>query len=800
MKEYRLVLACSAALIALMSSPALAQQAEAQNGSTLQGAAQTGTTEGQSDEIIVTAQKRAQMAIEVPQSLSVVSGELLERQQAKSFLDYAALVPGLQVTQDNPGQSRLTLRGINTGSPGSTVAVYIDDAPFGASGSLSNGATLAGDFDTFDVARVEVLRGPQGTLYGANSLGGVLKFVTVAPALNELEVRGQAGVEATRGGDTGYLANLVVNVPLGDTLAVRASGFYHKVGGYLESEGLVDSNVDQSESYGGRASVLFEPTSNFSIRLTGVLQNLRTDAPSAFEADPKTLRPVDPITGQPTGKERIRYQRYPEFHDVDYRLYTGTIDWDFGFADLVSASSYSTQKLEQISDITTGIPGADGARGLASLIYNITAGYPIGSLGLSYQNDVKVEKFTQEVRLVSPKSDVFEWLVGAYYTHETTNLFQRYLPFQFSDLSFIPRAGTVPAGILAPTALTFDEFVTAGIDAKYEEIAGFASGTVYLGQHFDLTLGGRYSRNNQSSSQVVNQLGTGTPINGSSDEGVFTWSVAPRFELNDTTALYARVAKGYRPGGPNFVPAGADDTFPREFNSDTLISYEAGIKAETSDRSFGLDLSGFYINWDNILILTQVNVAGNQVGINANGRRARSYGAEGTATLRPTPGLSVVANLAYTKAYLRDDTTPAAGVANVTGGLAGDDLPFTPRITASVSADYEWELASDVRAFVGGTVRLQSDQRAGFSPAYRTAFGRRVELDGYDTVDLRAGVEFGAFTVSAYARNLTDSYGLVNAGGYPYAISPAVGGQGVPEILASTIRPRTIGATVGFEF
>ena len=147
-----------------LAAPALAQVATAQNGGTLQGAAQTSTDEERNEDIIVTAQKRDQTLIEVPQSISVIGGDTLERQQARSFLDYAQLVPGLNVTQDNPGQSRLTLRGINTGSPGSTVAVYVDDAPFGASGSLSNGATLAGDFDTFDVARIEVLRGPQRLL------------------------------------------------------------------------------------------------------------------------------------------------------------------------------------------------------------------------------------------------------------------------------------------------------------------------------------------------------------------------------------------------------------------------------------------------------------------------------------------------------------------------------------------------------------------------------------------------------------------------------------------------------------
>ena len=138
---------------------------------------------------------------------------------------------------------------------------------------------------------------------------------------------------------------------------------------------------------------------------------------------------------------------------------------------------------------------------------------------------------SSEVRLASADSDTFEWLIGGYYTHEKTDLFQRYLPFRYADLGFIPRATTIPpATIFGPgsPAVSITEFVTAGIDAKYEEYAGFASGTLHVGPRFDLTLGGRYSHNDQSSSQVVNQLGTGTPVFGKSSEGVFTWAVAPR--------------------------------------------------------------------------------------------------------------------------------------------------------------------------------------------------------------------------------------------------------------------------------
>src|SRR6476469_1358308 len=302
----------SAALLGCgFATPALAQDPPAKPQ-------QVASADNNEEAIIVTSQRRAQTLIKVPQSVTVIGGQKLEQQQAKSFLDYAKLVPGFNVTQDNPGQSRLVLRGINTGSVGSTVAVYVDDIPYGASGSLSNGAVLAGDCDTFDLNRVEVLRGPQGTLYGSNSLGGVLKYITALPSTERVEVRGQAGFEAVNGGDLGPLFNVMANVPLGDKIAVRASGYYKKTPGYVDVAGRSGKNVDDSASYGLRGSLLFKPTEDLSIRLFALAQDIRADSPSTFTVDPATLQPVNPLTGQFSGDQRTRFELIPEKHDINY--------------------------------------------------------------------------------------------------------------------------------------------------------------------------------------------------------------------------------------------------------------------------------------------------------------------------------------------------------------------------------------------------------------------------------------------------------------------------------------------------
>jgi outer membrane receptor protein involved in Fe transport len=745
-----------------------------------------GLSDSSDETIIVTAQRREQTLFEVPQSVSVLGEKELERQNATSLADYAKLVPGLNVQAQDPGLTRIVLRGTNTGSVGTTVASYIDDMPFGSSGSLINAGLLSGDFDPFDIARIEVLRGPQGTLYGSNSLGGVLKYVTNLPSTEAFEARGQVGAETVAHGGTSYSGNAMINVPLGDTLAFRASGFYRKRAGFIDSVGFNQKDVNASESYGGRASLLFKPTENFSVRLQAVLQNIDGDQPSAFTVDPRSLEPVNAAAGGGLGGERTRFQLYPDSFKMRYRLYAGTLEWDFGGANLSSITSYSQQKYFAVTDAST-----NGLRAVINAFYAPTAPNTVGFI---FTNNQQVKKFTQEVRLASADSDTFEWTVGGYYTKEKTALFQRYAPFRISDRVLLPRQLTLAPGV------TIQEFVTAFINADYEEMAGFGSATWHVSDRFDITAGGRYSHNKQSSDQSVVQLGQGGVVSGGSSQSVFTWSVSPRFELSDRASVYARVAKGYRPGGPNFIPPNPPAGFPSEFTADTLVSYEVGLRAETADRSFSFSGAAFYLDWKNILILTTTDSPAGPVGINGNGRRARSQGFEFTATARPTDGMNVTLSGAYTDAKLLDDTVPASGGINLVGGRAGDRLPFVPEFTATLSADYEWALSANATAFVGGNVRLVSDQTGTFSADYVATYGRQVEMDGYGTVDLRAGVDFDKFTITVFAQNLTDTYALTSVTPTFITAGPEIGGSGVPFITASSIRPRTIGATVGFKF
>lgn len=702
------------------------------------------------EDIVVTAQKRNQALLDVPQSVPVVSGAALERQAATNFQDYLKLVPGLQLSQDAPGEGRLILRGLNTGGVASTVAVYQDETPFGSSTGLANGAILAGDFDTFDINRIEVLRGPQGTLYGASALGGVVKFVTNEPETDRLSGRARGGVETTQGGDISYYGNAMINVPLSSTLAVRASGFYRQNGGWIDSIGTggsrVRDNVNDSKVYGGRASLLYKPTPDIALRLSGLFQNIDVNALSVEESDPVSLKT---LYGRPTESIFVS-----PFRDIRYRVYDGTATIGLGFATLTSATSYSTEKQPSRTDETFQLSG------LIAAVFTTP-----NELYLAQNTNLK--KFNQEVRLASNKGGFFDWVVGGYYSHENALIFQQYVP-------------VVPGTLTNITTLPL--LAKVNLSSRYDEIAGFANATVHLGQHFDVDLGGRYSHNSQNATQMLDGalVGGASTYTQPSSEGVFTYSVAPKIKFSDNASLYGRVAKGFRPGGPNALAPGAP-AGARSYLSDSVVNYEVGFKAETANKMASIDIDVFHIDWSRIQLLTTIQTSGGPFNFNGNGGAAKSDGVEFTGTVRPTPGFDVSLNGALTNARLTADA-PAAS------GLAGDKLPFTPRYSVSLNADYQWALTGTVQAFTGASLRYLSEQAGGFDATYRAVYGGRSVIPSYAVVDLHAGVEIGRYAIEVYARNLNNADGKTSVS--------ALGGYPNGAVATGMIRPRTAGLSV----
>jgi outer membrane receptor protein involved in Fe transport len=710
--------------------------------------AQQRAAETELETVVVTAQKVEQSLVDVPLSISVLGSADLERAQALNMQDYMKQVPGLQLTQSTPGFGRVVMRGINTGGVATTVGVYVDETTFGSSSGLANGAILAADFDTFDVARIEVLRGPQGTLYGASSLGGVLKYVTYQPQFESFEGRARASLESVDDGELSYSGAAMVNIPASDKLAFRASGFYRKIGGFIDSIGTADSDIaddiNGSKVSGGRVSMLFNPNERFSLRLSAYIQDIDSHESNAVDAD---ARSGESLYG---GLTRSRF--VPERADVSYRVYNATAVWDLGNMDLTSATSYGTLQQQYRDDYTLII--AD----LLEAIFEVENEDFV-------QQTTSVKRFTQELRLSSHPNELIDWLVGAYYTDEKGLIDQNVhtvVPGTFDDIEGLPVMGV---GV---------------IDSKYKEYALFANWTFKFTPKFDLTVGGRYSQNDQDELQNTSGLlfGGDSEIPGDSSESVFTWSFAPKFKLNERVALYARAAKGFRPGGPNALAPNAPPGTPNSYDSDKIVSYEVGVKGDTESRTFGFDVAAFHIDWDDIQLLARVN----GVGINTNAGGAKSEGLEASLSLRPVQGLRLTLTGAYTDAKLTEDTDLL-----LVGGRDGDRLPYTPKASVGLSGEYEWAVGQANTAFVGGSWNRMSDIPASFDPAFLATNDRQRYLDAYQTLDLHAGIDFGKFSIELFGRNLTNDEGKTSAD----AGTTPNGG-----IAAGVIRPRSYGLTV----
>jgi iron complex outermembrane receptor protein len=730
------------------------------------------------EEVVVTAQKRTEAIAEIPASVTVVPGQLLEQQRVDDFKDLLPLVPGLSVTETRPGSTRVTLRGINTGGVASTVGVYFDDVPFGSSTGLANGSISAGDFDTFDVARIEVLRGPQGTLYGASSVGGVLKYVPNRPSVERFEARVLGSAETVDNGDPGYSLTGMANAPLGAKAAVRASGFYRFDSGFIDSIGnnpvpslaapgvnvlggtrLVDG-LNSLDRFGGRLAVLVAPSSRFSVTLGAQIQDIETDGSSVVDADPASLEPLRDTPVQSS------YQK--EFNATKYRVYNATLDGDLGPARLQSVTSYGTYKTDFQTDlaIATNLTGGPPLSALVTQLFGNARTRPLSAV---LPQTTRTDKFSQELRLVSPGSKSFDWLVGGYYTNEDSAIQQKITAVE---------AGTddVATGIpiLADVAL----------DSTYEEMAGFANATWHATPRLDFGLGGRVSHNTQVASQRSDGPLAGGPArfdDVKSSESPFTLSFAPRFQVGQNASIYGRVATGFRPGGPNVLPPAAPPSVPRTYDSDRLTSYEVGVKAggRPADK-FSLDLAGYYLDWEDIQLFLIVN----NFGINGNGGTAASKGFELAASAYPTSGLVLSLSAAYTDAKLTQDTSASVG------GRDGDPLPYVPDWSFGLNADYEWTVKSRTRAYVGGSLGYTGDRPVAFNN--RAADGSIRRADSYVTLNVRAGVYHGRWSVELYGKNLTNDLGVTSIG----TAGPLPGGA----LGLGLTRPRTIGLSIGTRF
>ena len=694
----------------------------------------------QLEEVIVTAQKREERQIDTPASVTAINADQLSSLGITQLRDFADTVPGMSVNTGGAGLTQITLRGVTTGEDiSSTTAIYVDEVPYGSSSPFGGSTFYTLDADLFDLDRIEVLRGPQGTLYGASSMGGLVKYVTKPPDVTAISGVVQTGASTTVSGAPSYNFNGALNAPLiPDKLAVRATAFESHDGGYVDNLQLGQTDVNRSKTYGGRLDLLALPTEALSIRLSGMLQSLNRDGYGLADYNLSGV----PIDG-PLDKRRFATEPFYQH----YGLLSATVRYTMGWAGLTSVSAYQTSKNRNVSDETALY------QGLLSQAYGRDYGSIAGDTHLGF------EKFTQEIRLASPEDANLQWVLGAFYSHVS----------EYLASGFLLRAPTGQAAV--------NDVYGLYEPSHTDELAGFADLTYRITRQLDVTGGVRYARDTVANEvNGAGLLGSSVPFTTSMTH-VLTYLANARYHFGHDQMVYFRFATGYRPGGPNVVfhdPNTGAPMSPATFQSDSLKSYEVGYKSEFADRRFGVDLAVYDIDWSDIQVSSGTD--GFFWNANATGG-AKIRGFELSLHAHPLSRFTATSAFAFQNARMNQDE-PALGA------VAGERLPNVPRFTASLSADYVL-LENRLRPKLGMAARYVDARWASFDNSLGFP---QYHLPDYALVDLRAQGRLGPVDVQLYARNVLNKVGELSATTF---LGPA-------EVAVT--QPRTIGMTATVRF
>lgn len=721
------------------------------------------------EEVVVTANKRIENAQDVAVSVSVEKGERLMERGLTSLADYAASVPGLNVASSGtPGQTAVSIRGISSNTPTSAVGTYVDDTPMGSSSGWAFGSNTMLDMLPYDLDRIEVLRGPQGTLYGEGSMGGLIKYVLKTPSTNELQASVGADMSTIDGaGSVGYAFRSRVNMPvIPGVLGVSVSAFGQRTPGYTTNSFTGQRDTNQDRQYGGRLAAQWTPAENLSVKLTALTSVIEADdsawrqfgdvSPVSNATNALIVRPINPLP------DLTQSAAFPASYDQHIFYGAATLDWNPGQFDVVSATSWSRQRSFQVSDETPI---------LGDLLPFLGATAP----GLVKAADYfGVNKLTQELRLVSPKGGRIEWLAGAFYTHEHALMLQTSQAF---DLQYQPVAPAFPPGLFY-----------ADLPSNFNEYAAFGNLTWNVTSAWSITAGTRYAYNDQTISfRVANGPLYPAPLPNDVDiathQGVLTWMGSVQYRIDKNTMAYARVATGYRPGGPNSPLPGV----PLTYKADTLTNYELGLKSTFLDNKALVNLSVYRIDWKDIQLIA---AEPGMPAFLANGGKAVSQGVEIESHYSPIRALTFGLSAAYTDAHLSSVIPEASYLAT------GYQLPLVPKETVAMMVDYNFPSIAGWEARVGGGYRYNGPMWQSLVETDSAVSSPTFRVPGYSVWDLNAGARKEHLSFKFYARNLTNSRALVGGGTGVLSYNPA----GASPTVGAFLQPRTFGVGFDYEF
>lgn len=676
------------------------------------------------EEVTVTARKRTESMFDVPLSISVMSEEFIENLGAQDFTQLVPSVPSLNAYQNGPGRTRLYIRGIANGAGndndtqnGETVSIYLDEIP------ISLGA-MNPELALFDLDRVEVLRGPQGTLYGAGSMAGTIRQVSNKPNLSEVEGKLEAGVSTISHGSSGYTFKGLINAPVvSDTFAVRASAYYTDFGGYIDNVLTGEKDLNDGNTKGVRLAARWLLNEKFTADF------------SFFHHDYSD-------NGRPEDLDETPYlsRNYTSFdgYDDEMQIYNMTLNYDLGWGEIVSSTSYFDRTVIN--------------RRSLDLLFELAL--PPGITPHELVDTTDLDVFAQEIRLASTTDKPLQWTVGMYLDQKDT-FYLNTFPVPGAD-----EVLGVPSEVFGAPA----DNLFWGYDDLTVETYAFFGEAYYSIDKFTITAGLRYFNWEQDIEFYQSGLFNGGANSDPRPKGT-TDGVNPKlglsYDVNDDMMIYGQVARGFRYGGingaiPESVCADELAEVEREggdvrfFEPDELWNYEVGSKGTTAGGSVSYSASYFYIKWDDMQTSRSFDCG---FGFRENVGKAQSQGVE----LELQAALSERWVLGFGGAYI--DATLSEDVPNL-GAQDGDQVPYVPKLSFSASADYVFPVNQTLDGFFWGNVQYVGDRHTEFNHDPTTNYRK---MDAFAVANLRTGVRWDGYDLSLYVHNVFDDGGVIRA-------------------------------------
>lgn len=671
-------------------------------------------------EVIVTAQRREEKLLDVPMSITAVTGEALTRQGATSLLDLSSIVPGLSTVEFTPGQNRVQLRGISSLQGNPTVGTYLDEMPLNVEGGFPN---YGADVRFIDLERVEVLRGPQGTLYGEGSMGGTIRYITRNPDLTDASFGFDTAIGTVKDGSELYRANVVVNVPVvQDVFGLRLAGGYERNPGWIDYPAFNEKDVNEGTSKTARLKSLWKVTDAFSASLLLLYQDTELDANNLGTIATRTSSAV---------------LKSPYLDEN--KMGSLTLNYDAGSFSVLNATSYGERTSDQTLDFTTLLRGA-----------YIFLGPIFGFDGTTIRTIAANQFFefkalTEELRLASKGDGALSWTGGVYYRK-----------YEQAGAAVTQATPSVGFEILPRGALGRSE---SSAQAVFGEV------TYSFTPKFDTSVGLRYERGDTA---TLGPTGQDTDFSTVNPRVVFS------FRPVEDTLIFVGAANGYRAGGFNgatSIPAGCD--IPLNYDPEDLRTYEIGSNVSTSGGRVVVQGAVFYNDWKDIQIRQFCSNIGSLGGGTGNGGKATGKGFDLQVTLNPVSTLTVALAASYNDSKYEESSA---------AHQAGDRVDFVPEFTGSVSGDYSFNWTGSLP----GRFHLDYQYTDEFSIALRNLLGNPEPVrfsDANGRLNARLSALRDAWEFLLFGQNLTDTnkQAIPVYGGYgsPTSYQPRTIGVGI---------------------